>query len=459
MSMRVRLIIAALTGAVVGLVALAFIQARQLRAARLFLEAAAAPVPEIPGATNQRPLRLRLHSLPPIHLRTEVRPLDWRSIESPDYPTYIANLREIGCPEETIRDIILADVNKLYAARRRALSSPQPDWTFWMHPDEIPENDATAKAEQAFQEQREALELERKKLIHALLGDSSIQAEFAEEVEEATQDRDLRFLSPEKRQSMAEATTQWRRAHEAAAQSSDEAEAFRLHQAADKALEDAVGKVLTPQEREEYELRSSPLANELRDRLRGFGASREEFEQLFKLEREFMENQAKLRDSQTSGADPQALEKLEASAMEQETRIRELFGDKRYAEFERSSDPDYQTLFSLAKDHAMPTDLANQVWSMRSEVQTQTARIRENPLLSAEQKMRALDAIRLETQAAIIDVLGEPLLDDYRRQGGGWIGELTDPTDLGEPVLEMILPPIPGASTEVAPEVPSLPIP
>src|SRR4051812_6817760 len=33
----------------------------------------------------------------------------WKEVESPDYPTYIANLRDIGCPEPTIRDIIIAD--------------------------------------------------------------------------------------------------------------------------------------------------------------------------------------------------------------------------------------------------------------------------------------------------------------------------------------------------------------
>ena len=31
----------------------------------------------------------------------------WRDVESPDYPVYIANLRAIGCPEQTIRDIIM----------------------------------------------------------------------------------------------------------------------------------------------------------------------------------------------------------------------------------------------------------------------------------------------------------------------------------------------------------------
>lgn len=41
----------------------------------------------------------------------------WAQIESADYRTYIANLRAIGCPEQTIRDIISADVHELYAAK------------------------------------------------------------------------------------------------------------------------------------------------------------------------------------------------------------------------------------------------------------------------------------------------------------------------------------------------------
>src|SRR5438552_19039369 len=36
----------------------------------------------------------------------------WSEIESADYATYITNLRRIGCPVKTIRDIILADVEK-----------------------------------------------------------------------------------------------------------------------------------------------------------------------------------------------------------------------------------------------------------------------------------------------------------------------------------------------------------
>src|SRR5438067_2541083 len=54
----------------------------------------------------------------------------WQEIESPDYRQYIANLREIGCPEKTIRDIILADVNDLYESRK-ATEIVTPDQQWW----------------------------------------------------------------------------------------------------------------------------------------------------------------------------------------------------------------------------------------------------------------------------------------------------------------------------------------
>src|SRR5579863_9254903 len=39
----------------------------------------------------------------------------WQELESTDYQTYIKNLRDISCPEQTIRDLIVADVNAVYA--------------------------------------------------------------------------------------------------------------------------------------------------------------------------------------------------------------------------------------------------------------------------------------------------------------------------------------------------------
>ena len=56
---------------------------------------------------------------------------NWSQLESTDYRQYIANLRSIGCPEVTIKDIILTDVMRLYAQRRGKYYQNGRDFKFW----------------------------------------------------------------------------------------------------------------------------------------------------------------------------------------------------------------------------------------------------------------------------------------------------------------------------------------
>jgi hypothetical protein len=52
---------------------------------------------------------------------TEAAPFRWSMLESADYCTYIKNLRDIGCPETTLRAIVTADVDGVYAAKHDEL--------------------------------------------------------------------------------------------------------------------------------------------------------------------------------------------------------------------------------------------------------------------------------------------------------------------------------------------------
>src|ERR1022692_435727 len=61
---------------------------------------------------------------------SRVAPFDWRQVESGDYLQYIANLRAIGCPEKTIKDIIVADVNDLFASRMAAVTQTN-QYQYW----------------------------------------------------------------------------------------------------------------------------------------------------------------------------------------------------------------------------------------------------------------------------------------------------------------------------------------
>src|SRR5207249_9862591 len=65
------------------------------------------------------------------------RSLNWRALESTNYVVYIENLRNFGCPEETIRDIIITDIAKLYARRRAELRAQLHPYKFWESADPV----------------------------------------------------------------------------------------------------------------------------------------------------------------------------------------------------------------------------------------------------------------------------------------------------------------------------------
>ena len=116
---------------------------------------AIAAVPEIPAS--------RASSEPPA---APSQPFRWSQIESPDYPTYIANLRAIGCPERTIADLITADVDSLYAGRRRQLDlETRPAATGSEPP--------LAAGRQDVKARRESLRRDESELVARLLGGQS----------------------------------------------------------------------------------------------------------------------------------------------------------------------------------------------------------------------------------------------------------------------------------------------
>src|SRR6185369_2585347 len=77
-----------------------------------------------PSLTN-RVVRVRPATNPPASAVVEVpATFHWSEVESTDYRVYMKNLRAIGCPEATIRDLIIADVDDLFTGRvRRVVES------------------------------------------------------------------------------------------------------------------------------------------------------------------------------------------------------------------------------------------------------------------------------------------------------------------------------------------------
>jgi hypothetical protein len=113
-------------------------------------------------------------------IQTRHVPFQWAQLESTDYRAYIANLRNIGCPERTIRDIITADIDSLYASRRKELARNQ----------KTPRSPSAGLASTTrLQGREEALRTEEARVISILLGPQSPPAQVAPGIPEPRRGR------------------------------------------------------------------------------------------------------------------------------------------------------------------------------------------------------------------------------------------------------------------------------
>src|SRR5437867_9433034 len=91
--------------------------------------------------------------------------LHWGTLESDDHSRYIANLRSIGCPDETIADIIKADVGKLFKARRLELAGATHGIKYWK-----PGNPFAQAMNPEAVQKRQELAREQRAILRELLG-------------------------------------------------------------------------------------------------------------------------------------------------------------------------------------------------------------------------------------------------------------------------------------------------
>jgi len=103
------------------------------------------------------------------------RPVNWAAIESTNYLVYIENLRNFGCPEETVRDIILTDVAKTYARRRAQIRAQSGGYRFWQTSES---GELGEVSDPQIVSQLVALDREERDLVRDLLG-VELEAEMA----------------------------------------------------------------------------------------------------------------------------------------------------------------------------------------------------------------------------------------------------------------------------------------
>ena len=352
---------------------------------------------------------------PVVHTKTVyvTNQFHWREVESDDYRQYITNLRAIGCPESTIKDMILTDILKLYSARRGQFYHNGREFKFW-------ETDEKRKLNARQLEEREkqlaSIDREIPAVLRDLLGinyEREMNKYFVDANEEG---RRLSFLPEEKRIRLLalrdEIEGMKERILDAAngRLSADDQSALRK---IETLRQTELGKLLSESELAEFELRMSPTADKLRADLIGFNPSETEFRQVFELKRAIEDKYA--------FAGP-----VDVTAAENELRdeLKRRLGSVRYAEYERSLNPDFQSACVFAEVYELPSATAQTLFDIKQVAEAETQNLLSNSSIPELVRAEALRAIQLETERSLRETLGPKVFSNYAQSSGKWIQHL-----------------------------------
>ncbi len=344
---------------------------------------------------------------------------DWSQLESTDYRQYIANLRAIGCPEATLRDIIMTDVMRLYALRRGQFEHNGREFKFW-------ETDELRKPKASQLEEREKqLALINKELpgvLRELLGinyEREINKYFLDTSED---ERRLAFLSEDKRAQLAALRDQFEGKRERVYDQAQNGVLSTADMALLKQIETeqatALDGVLSPEERDKYELCTSETADRLRSQLVGFHPTEEEFREIFKRQTAL---DAKYQYLDTQDEAVRTAQDADQQQMEQE--LKATLGDGRMAEYQQSKDADYRSLTTFAEQFDLPASTSQSLQEMRQIAEGERQKLLLDRQLPPERRQQALNAIQAETERTFQQTLGRaPTPLTPRARGPGFMG-------------------------------------
>jgi hypothetical protein len=326
--------------------------------------------------------------------------IQWSEIQSQDFRVYVRNLRAIGCPEPTVRDIIIGLVNRKYRPRlagiQRASSEP-----FWQTLERRSADQINAALDQ--NRARRELEAERNRLLRDLLG-----IEFEDYAAESalSSDRVSRLLDsvsesarPHARQILRKYADRETAVIQRCGGTLGIPERTELDQLYAQKIQE-LGSILRPQELEEFELRASPLAERLRTAdLVGFSPTEEEFRQIFRVANTALQEGAEI--SATTGAS------------QEDSTLRLVLGEKRFADYRRSQDLIFRQLVVFANQYGLDTEAAVQVHDMREAVLKRVDSVEEDSTLNDQGRLAALQTIHAEADQGVRELFGSETYEKY----------------------------------------------
>jgi len=355
-------------------------------------------------------------------------PFQWSQIASEDLKIYRDNLRAIGCPELTVREIIRAVINENFRARRREILVSFQDryWDMVLR-GELVRRQWLPRTEWGLA--LTSLAAERQQLISDVLGRDALTTEADRQAQEADWERKFSWLSPEKRSRMIELGKKYQEQMAGWATTLG----LRLNGLPTPEDEDALQKmqqdfdesekqILTPEQLAELHLRESDVANWAAS-LPGFDPTEDEWRSLTQLRSQFEESQRALANSDLTD-EQQAAQQNELQS-NFDNSIQGTLDPDRFAQYQLANNDQYQALHNVTQRYGLPDSVAAQGLNVQQTAQAAAEQVRASSNLSSQDQQAALAAIQQETERTLGQMLGANVLSTYKEYGGDWITGLS----------------------------------
>ena len=333
----------------------------------------------------------------------------WASLRTDDLPAMVQRLRERGVPPEFVRAIITAQVREAYAARMKAVDPDVDRRPFWK----------SYSTDPKVQLAQLRLHREQQKVVRDLLGDADPQ----EQLQALYQGLRFETVPPEKVADVQRIVRQFEDARNDIYSSAGGGMIGpEIQKRADALMKDrhaALAQVLTPQELEEWDIRNSDVARNIRSQLAAFNPTEAEFRTIYKMQAEFEE-----RFPRMSMAMSQEDQQRRGEAqMQLNQQIKAALGPVRAPDFDRANDYSYRQTSQLVARLELPAATTEQVYNVQKEIREKLNTLGRSSSTPAERE-QLFTNLRAEAETRVTAILGARGFEAYKQYGGEWMQAL-----------------------------------
>jgi hypothetical protein len=337
----------------------------------------------------------------------------WSALQTSDLSTLVTRLRAAGFPPEVIRRIVSDQLEQAFAKRYSDLLQQQFDRPYWKDRG-FPSLDAKTMSAMR------ATGKEYSDTLKSLLGEDP-NADYSTNVIQKLVYGDLPSAKIEQLQTIEsdynELTMQVQNTARGLMLPEDQEKLALL----EKEKRADLVKLLTPQELEEYDLRSSNTASQLRFELATFNPTEAEYRALFKLQSALDEQYPMPTGGMITS---EQMAPRQAAEKQLQPQIQALLGPDRYADYQLATDPKYQQVNRLVARLELPASTSVEVVNVQENIQKQAMALRQDGTLTPDQRNAQLAALAQQAQTQLTATLGLRGYEAYKETSGYWLQNL-----------------------------------